>query len=54
MRSRSDLQTLTSLPVKAHMIEGNCLTSIPFSEDKDFEGIEEFLQKPSRKNNGVQ
>jgi hypothetical protein len=47
MRSRSDLQRLTSLPVKAHMIEGNCLTGIPFSEDKDFERIEKYLQKPS-------
>jgi hypothetical protein len=29
------------------MIEGNCLTGIPFSEDKGFEGMEGYLQNPS-------
>jgi hypothetical protein len=47
MRSHADLQNLTSLPVKAHMIDGNRLTGIPFSEDKDFEGMEGYLQNPS-------
>jgi hypothetical protein len=47
MRSRSDLQRLTSLPVKAHMIEGNYLTGLPFSEDKDFEEMEGYLQNSS-------
>jgi hypothetical protein len=29
------------------MIGGNRLTGIPFSEDKGFERIEGYLQKPS-------
>jgi hypothetical protein len=47
MRSHAGLQSLTSLPVKAHMIDGNRLTGIPFSEDKDFGGMEGYLQKSS-------
>jgi hypothetical protein len=47
MRSHAGLQSLTSLPVTAHMIDGNRLTDIPFSEEKDFEGMEGYLQNPS-------
>jgi hypothetical protein len=47
MRSRAGLQLLTSLPVKPHVIAGNCLTDRSFSEDKGLEEIEGYLQNSS-------